>query len=490
MQALLKSNKSTALRLRALWTLRLIKAVDESSLKTLLSDKDENIRLWAMRILVDEKLLSSNLTSFLQSVAKNEPSQLVKLFAISYIAQVPAAQGLKLAITFSQDASLNDDKQYPQLLWSTIESNVIAKPEAAYALFSATKLTKLKVWIARRLIYESKNEKLFNELLPQLKKLSDEPLLQVLASIDRELKAKQRHIPPTWEKLTVDLAKRSHKIQKTLASISLKFTGEKAYARLLKIAIDHKAPIRNRRFALKQLAKTKESKLLLQVLKDEKSLELHSEALLELRQMNYPQTAELVIAKLKTAKDKKVYERIIISKEQWAAALLKAIENAELPVKALSASGAQQISLISPKLKARLQKVWGTVNLTAKGVEKEISQWTAKLNKTLKKGRITQGKQVFRNVCAACHTLFGEGGKIGPELGGADRANLNYLLTNIIDPNLIVPDNYKLTTITLKDGRILSGFTSKLGRGLIELKSAGGKEVIKSKDILKLQKSQ
>ncbi|MFO0864943.1 MAG: hypothetical protein U0744_09875 [Gemmataceae bacterium] len=33
----------------------------------------------------------------------------------------------------------------------------------------------------------------------------------------------------------------------------------------------------------------------------------------------------------------------------------------------------------------------------------------------------------------SCHTLFGEGAKIGPDLTGAQRTNLEYLLENIID---------------------------------------------------------
>ena len=64
---------------------------------------------------------------------------------------------------------------------------------------------------------------------------------------------------------------------------------------------------------------------------------------------------------------------------------------------------------------------------------------------------------VFSQVCGACHTLFGEGGKIGPDLTGSDRGNLDYLLNNILDPSGIVPDGYKVSTINLKDGRVITG---------------------------------
>ena len=49
------------------------------------------------------------------------------------------------------------------------------------------------------------------------------------------------------------------------------------------------------------------------------------------------------------------------------------------------------------------------------------------------------------------------GGAIGPELTGSDRHNIDYLLGNIVNPNEVVPADYRLTVFTLKDGRVVSG---------------------------------
>jgi putative heme-binding domain-containing protein len=53
--------------------------------------------------------------------------------------------------------------------------------------------------------------------------------------------------------------------------------------------------------------------------------------------------------------------------------------------------------------------------------------------------------------------MYGQGGKIGPDLTGSGRASLDYLLENIADPSGVVSADYRMSLLTLKDGRQLSG---------------------------------
>lgn len=53
--------------------------------------------------------------------------------------------------------------------------------------------------------------------------------------------------------------------------------------------------------------------------------------------------------------------------------------------------------------------------------------------------------------------MFGRGGKLGPDLTGSDRKNINYLLENILAPSASVAQNYQVSVIILDDGRFLSG---------------------------------
>ena len=44
--------------------------------------------------------------------------------------------------------------------------------------------------------------------------------------------------------------------------------------------------------------------------------------------------------------------------------------------------------------------------------------------------------------------MFGEGGDVGPELTGSQRANLDYVLENVLDPSAVVPREFRLINFT------------------------------------------
>jgi putative heme-binding domain-containing protein len=73
----------------------------------------------------------------------------------------------------------------------------------------------------------------------------------------------------------------------------------------------------------------------------------------------------------------------------------------------------------------------------------------------LKHTDLPRGREIFSRTCAVCHKLYGEGAAIGPDLTGGGRANLDYLLENIVDPSAIVPADYRVSEVALKDGRDL-----------------------------------
>ena len=67
---------------------------------------------------------------------------------------------------------------------------------------------------------------------------------------------------------------------------------------------------------------------------------------------------------------------------------------------------------------------------------------------------------MFEKSCGNCHALFGKGGAIGPDLTGANRGNLQYVLENVLDPSASVAADFRTSTVVLKDGRAVSGVVS------------------------------
>jgi len=84
----------------------------------------------------------------------------------------------------------------------------------------------------------------------------------------------------------------------------------------------------------------------------------------------------------------------------------------------------------------------------------------------------SQGRAVFTQTCGACHTLYGEGGKVGPDLtNGERRHDLNSLLSKVTDPSSELPVTSRFTILTLNDGRTVSGIVENRTAATITLRT-------------------
>ena len=92
--------------------------------------------------------------------------------------------------------------------------------------------------------------------------------------------------------------------------------------------------------------------------------------------------------------------------------------------------------------------------------------------------------------CATCHTLFGQGGKIGPDLTGAQRSNLDYLLQNIVDPSALVAPAYRMSTVVLSDGRVLNGIVNDTPGSAVTIQTPTERLVVNRAEIEQLRKSE
>jgi len=81
-------------------------------------------------------------------------------------------------------------------------------------------------------------------------------------------------------------------------------------------------------------------------------------------------------------------------------------------------------------------------------------------NKLTAKGEppdLMLGRAIYAKTCQTCHALYGIGGKVGPDITGSNRANLDYLLENVIDPSAVIPKDYIPTVFRLENGRTVTG---------------------------------
>ena len=79
------------------------------------------------------------------------------------------------------------------------------------------------------------------------------------------------------------------------------------------------------------------------------------------------------------------------------------------------------------------------------------------------------GKRIFDQHCARCHTLFGKGGKVGPDLTTFRRDDLETMLLNIVNPNAEIREGYSTSIVAMTDGRVLSGVVVEDDKNVVML---------------------
>jgi putative heme-binding domain-containing protein len=169
-----------------------------------------------------------------------------------------------------------------------------------------------------------------------------------------------------------------------------------------------------------------------------------------------------------------------------AAVAAGAIDRARVP-----AFQVRQMAGFSDALVHRqVLKLWPELKTMSAAKRQRINQLKSQLRPAaLAEADPVQGRRRFVQTCATCHTLFGQGGKLGPDLTGSQRANLDYLLENIIDPSAIVAPAYKMSTIALVDGRVLSGIVVDQPGPTLAVQTPTERMIVNRSDVEQIRKS-
>src|SRR5213075_1171657 len=164
----------------------------------------------------------------------------------------------------------------------------------------------------------------------------------------------------------------------------------------------------------------------------------------------------------------------LVSRVSYAAPLVAAITAQRIPAKDLTADVVRQLrGLKDPALQTQVTKLYGTYRESSADKKAEIEKYRRLYSSGgSQPGNASPGRVVFNKVCAQCHMLFDVGGKVGPDITGANRTDLNYLLETILDPNAVIPNEYRTTEIETKDGRSLVGIVKVMGDKAVQLQTA------------------
>jgi len=176
----------------------------------------------------------------------------------------------------------------------------------------------------------------------------------------------------------------------------------------------------------------------------------------------------------------------LATRKGYAIELLNAIESGKIAREDIPAHVARSLDVLLGK---RFVKVFGEIEDLSADRAKLLAKYKAMCSpEAMEKADASRGRAVFKRTCASCHLMYGQGGKIGPDLTGSNRANLDYILLNSVDPSYDVPEGYKMVLIQTVDGRLINGVVAEEDARRVVLKTVEQPEVVIAKEDIEARK--
>ncbi|HEY0552106.1 MAG TPA: hypothetical protein VGF13_21070 [Verrucomicrobiae bacterium] len=304
-------------------------------------------------------------------------------------------------------------------------------------------------------------------ILVELLGSNDDPQFQLdlLKGMSDGLKGRREvKMPAGWEAVAEKLAKSPNaRVRELSQSLSVTFGSATALAALRETLLNANAGVAARGNALVALLGAKDVKLpaaLQSLLKDPV---MRGGALRGLAAYDDAKTPAAILEVYPDcgATEKKDALNALASRANYAKALLAAVTDKKIPAKDLTADIVRQLrNFKDPQINEQVAKNWGVLRETDADKIAEIARFK-KLIADKGYGDARRGRAVFSRVCQQCHTLFGEGGKIAPDITGSNRGDLDYILQNAVDPNAVIPNDYRTSNIETKDDRSITGIVTK-----------------------------
>jgi putative membrane-bound dehydrogenase-like protein len=474
-------------RLRAMWSLHVTGGWTPEALAALLGDADEHVRGWAIQLLCEDGPPPSAVLDTFARMAREDRSAVVRLYLASALQRLePAGAAGRWNIAAALMAHAEDaaDHNLPKMIWLGVEPLVAQDPAFALSRAADGEMPLVTRFIARRTV-------------------DADALEPLVAAISRESKAQRSLLegmrdglegrfdveaPPNWAAVRDKLQRSAAPLAQLASEVTQQFGDSEAARQNLATATSATAPLAQRRRALQILSAQRRPQLAaaLPAMLDDR--EVRVDAIRAAAAFDDPSLGRLLIDRYPTLSAAEKTEAILTlsSRPRYGRALTEALAKNAIPKTDIPAHSSRQLLRVAG---TRFLEVWGPIERNIKE-DRAYARYRGLLNDTaMAKADRVNGRALYQRTCGACHTMFGEGGTIGPDLTGSNRTNLDYLLFNVLDPNADVAEAYRMVVVTTRDGRTYSGNVVAETDRQLTLRVVGQDAVVVSKSDIQSRES-
>ncbi|HKD35506.1 MAG TPA: dehydrogenase, partial [Pirellulales bacterium] len=466
LRKMFNEQSSVPRKLRVFWALHVTGGATPEFLLAQLQHESEYVRAWAIQFLVEDKQPSKSARHEFARLAESDPSPFVRLYLASALQRMPIEERWRIALGLVAHAEDASDHNLPLMIWYGMEPAVAANPKTALEFAACCEIPIISRFIARRIGLIDDPQHSQSEVAVLVKSIDETPSrgwqLDLLGGLHDALRGRRNVSPPeNWAAAYRKLcASANREIKHEADAIALAFGDTDALVTLIAAAANKSLTVEERQRALAVLLEAHANCLIfpMQQMLDEPAMRLV--ALRGLAAYDDRSTPQAILKRYSqfSADEKREAIGALASRATYAGELLSAIERKQIPASDISMSAARQMQQLKNRdINRRLAADWGTLHNTPAEKVEQIQKFKNLLTaESQKPAEMPTGRATFAKTCGRCHSLFGEGGHIGPDLTGANRGNLDYLLQKVVDPSAAVPNDYQMQLISLKDGRVVS----------------------------------
>ena len=478
-------------RLRAVWALHVTGGIDNALRDQLLADASPYVRGWVIQLELEGGQPETEFLAAMARMARGDASPVVRLYLASALQHIAPYDRWDIVAALASHAEDIKDHNLPLMIWYAAEPLAELDPGRALALgLPCGKTIPLVRNFMLRRIGSLGSPSSLALLVSALGNSNDAgEQVAILSSLRKSFVGKRRvDTPSEWPEVYQKLATSENLyVRQHLAALGVTF-GHQASIESLRQLIRTKTTAKDeRRAALEVLLADQDPELssTLQELMQEPAL--RDLALSGLARYDDSSTPDAVLSIYPTLAPKERQRALatLASRAAFAVPMLEAFADKRIPKTDLTADLARQIhNLKDQRSSELLTELWGNVRNTPADKAKQIRA----LNYLLLTTDVSQidpefGRAIFAKTCQQCHKLYAVGDTIGPDLTGANRSDIKYLMTNVIDPSALIPKEYRTSTIVTDGGRVLTGIITAENDNSITIRSATETLVLPKEEI-------
>jgi len=502
--------------LESLWSLHVLGGFDEATAMQLLSSVHAAVRGWALRLLGDAGVVSEVLAHRLDEFAEQESDVQVLQQLAATAKRLPAVTAVPMINANINRDDHGDDPCLPLLWWWAVEQHSVSGRAEVMRRFVRPTLWNSRLGrdvlmprLIRRYAAEGTAEGLDSVLSLLRAAPGRQQRLGLWSAIvagwqerggwsggeGQQLTGEQLRGHGTAELLLADWRSEPAEVNLLRAGILLGLSEPRAW--LEQRAFSGETGVEQRVQLLELLATVRDERLAdsaLAIVQSEASDRVRVAALRVLANSGVGESvAEELIELQRQFPESGLNGQlrdVLLSRASWANRWLLAVDSGRVPAGWTSLEQIRRVALFGDsQLDALVAKHWGRLHGETR--EDRLAE-VRRLNNDLRAGAgdKSAGRELFRRHCGACHQMFGEGGRVGPDLTTTNRQDRDFLLISLVDPSSVIRREYVSVVVQTKSGRVLTGLPILRSESELVLADAKGeRQALSTSEIEELSES-